>query len=230
MPVIPVEVCVEGVADALAAGSGGADRVELCENLAVGGVTPGAGAIAVACRRLGIPVHVLIRPRGGDFGPDDDEFEAMRHDVRVASSLGAAGVVLGLLTPDGTVDHPRTARLIKDARPLLVTFHKAFDAARDPVEALDALIDLGVDRVLTSGGAPTAREGLATLAALQRRAGDRLTILAGGRVTLADIPALAAAGLREIHVGSAACRGGRTDHATVRGLVERARSVSASDV
>ncbi len=219
MPAL-VEICVEGVTSALAAGA--ASRVELCENLAVGGVTPSAGAIAVACERLAIPVQVLIRPRGGDFVYSDDELLAMKRDIQAAKSLGASGVVLGSLTRQGRVDLERSAWLIEQARPLSVTFHKAFDATRDPFEALDDLITLGVDRVLTSGHAPTAIEGLKTLVELTRRANGKLVVMAGGSITRAQIGPIIAAGLREIHLGSAASRGGMTDSGLVRQIVEQA--------
>ncbi len=219
MPV-PVEICVEGLTSALAAGS--ASRVELCENLAVGGVTPSAGAIAVACEKLAIPVHVLIRPRGGDFVYDDNELLAMKRDIQAAKGLGASGVVLGCLSREGRVDLDRTAWLIEQARPLSVTFHKAFDAARDAFEALDDLITLGVDRVLTSGHAPSAIEGLKTLVELTHRASGKLVVMAGGSITLGQIGPIVAAGVREIHLGSAACVGGLTDAGRVGEIVERA--------
>ena len=224
MPGMRLEICVEGVASALAAASGGADRIELCENLTVGGVTPSAGAIAVASERSAIPVHVLIRPRGGDFRYDAAEMDAIRRDVETAIGLGAAGVVLGVLRADRTIDMARMAPLIAAARPASVTFHRAFDMIVDPDAAIDSLVALGVDRVLTSGGAATAREGLPTLARLVERAAGRITILAGGRVTARDLPAFASAGLREAHVGSAACREGRaTDADLVRSLIDAAR-------
>lgn len=219
-----VEICLQGIESALAAERGGADRIELCEDLAVGGVTPNAGMIAQACRRLAIPIHVIVRPRGGGFVYSEAEYEVMRHDVEAAKALGAAAVVIGLLRPDGTVDRERTARLIEAARPMTVTFHKAFDEAADPFEALDVLMDLGVDRLLTSGQARTAREGLDLLAGLLPRAAGRLAIMAGSGVTMDDIPKLAAAGLREIHIFSSACTDGRTDAEKVRRLVALARS------
>ncbi len=159
---VQVEICVGDVASAIAAESGGADRVELCDNLLVGGTTPSAGTIAEACRRLSIPVHVLIRPRAGDFIYSEPEIAVMRHDIEVAKTLGAAGVVLGVLTRDATIDREQTAELVALARPLCVTFHKAFDQTAEPLEALDILIALGVERVLTSGGRPTALEGIET--------------------------------------------------------------------
>jgi copper homeostasis protein len=217
---ISVEVCAEGLAAALAAGDGGADRVELCSWRGAGGVTPSAGAVTVACRRLAIPVHVLIRPRAGDFVYDLAEREEMAHDVAAARDAGAAAVVLGVLNRDGTIDGRAVARLAAIARPMSVTFHKAFDATPDLHAALETLVDLGVDRVLTSGGRATAREGVAMLAELVRHAGDRLAVLAGGSIARPDIPALVDAGLAELHIGSAACNaGGGTDPEAVRTFV-----------
>jgi copper homeostasis protein len=218
---VPVEICVEGLDSALEAMKGGPDRIELCENLAVGGVTPSAGAISIATR-ANIPVHVLIRPRGGDFCYHGLEREAMMRDVESARSLGASGVVLGLLDADGRIDRETTARFIEAARPMSVTFHKAFDSTRDPFEALDDLISLGVDRVLTSGHASTAIEGLGMLVELTRRASGRIAVMAGGSIRLDQIQAIVAAGVKEIHLGSAACLGGVTDAGLVRRIVEAA--------
>lgn len=201
---VVVEACVESVESAVAAASGGADRVELCDDLVEGGTTPSAGAIAVTRRRIDIGICVMIRPRGGDFVYTDLEFESMRHDIGVAHELGADGVVFGLLNPDGTIDRDRTARLVEDAGPLSVTFHRAFDVSRDPMESLDTLIDLGVTRILTSGQRATALESLDLLAALVRAAGDRITILAGGGVTAANAARIVAAtGVREVHLYAA---------------------------
>lgn len=224
MPGLVVEICAEGIASALAAAQGGADRIELCEHLSVGGVSPSAGTISVAVQQRRPPLHVLIRPRGGDFVYDAAEEQSMRHNIRAARALGANGVVLGVLRGDRTIDVERTRSLIAEARPLRVTFHRAFDAVPDPIEALETLIDLGVSRLLTSGGASEAREGLDLLAKLVDRAADRITIMAGGRVTQDDLPALADAGLREVHVGSAVRRGERTDPLIVRQFVEAARA------
>jgi copper homeostasis protein len=218
-----VEICVPDVESALAAERGGADRIELCENLAVGGVTPSAGAIAVVCRRLEIPVHVLIRPRGGNFVYTEAEFESMRRDIDVAKALGAAGIVSGGLNRDLTVDEGRMAILIEDARPLSVTFHKAFDEVRDAGEALEMLVVLGVDRILTSGRRPRAVEALVELRALHEDCYNRLCIMPGGGIAERDLPAILGAGFRELHLGSSVMTQGRTDSEKVRSLVAAAR-------
>ncbi len=222
-----VEICAEGIASAFSAIAGGADRVELCENLAAGGVTPSIGAITRLCRAGGgKAVHVLIRPRGGDFLYQSFEVEAMRIDLEAARAAGTSGVVLGLLTPEGRVDLSGSRWLIEAARPMSVTFHKAFDATRDPFEALDDLIALGVDRVLTSGRAATAREGLPLLVELVRRSAGRIAVMAGGSIRESEVPALVEAGLAEIHLGSAAALEGATDAGLVRRIVALARSGS----
>ena len=201
---ILVEVVVDSVESAVAAESGGAGRVELCADLAEGGITPSAGMIAECRERISIPLYVMIRPRGGDFLYSDAEIEVMRRDIRHAESLGADGVVLGLLLPDGTVDAVRTARLIRQARPLDVTFHRAIDVCRDPMEAIDTLAAIGVDRILTSGQALSAKAGARTIARMVTHAGNRLAILAGGRIdekNAADI--VKRTGVREVHVRGA---------------------------
>jgi copper homeostasis protein len=201
---VAVEICVGDVESALQADMGGADRIELCDNLPAGGTTPSAGMIAEACRRLTIPVHVLVRPRAGDFLPTSAELAAMCHDIATARNLGAAGVVLGVLRPDGTIDREGTAQLADLARPLSVTFHKAFDQTRDPQQALDLLIALGVDRVLTSGCQPTASKGKGTLRQLVEHARGRIAIMAGGRLSADNLgPIIAHTGVREVHLGSA---------------------------
>lgn len=198
---LTVEVCVDSAHSALAAEQGGAHRVELCDNLIEGGTTPSAGAIELICARLAIPVNVMIRPRGGDFLYSDLEFAIMQRDVEVAKQFGAAGVVIGLLNADGTVDEARVAELVALARPLSVTFHRAFDMTRDPFAALDSLIALGVDRVLTSGQERSAVEGLDLLAALVERAGNRIIIMAGGGVNARNLARIVAhSGVREVHV------------------------------
>ncbi|MBT4499813.1 MAG: copper homeostasis protein CutC, partial [Gemmatimonadetes bacterium] len=183
MDQITFEACVDSVASSVAAQQGGADRVELCADLIEGGITPGAGTIQLVRSRLTIPLHLLIRPRGGDFCYTDDEFEVMCIDIEQARTLGAGGVVLGLLHPDGSIDRERTALLVEHARPLSVTFHRAFDMARDPHQSLNLLIDLGIDRLLTSGQEATALEGADLIAALVQQAQNRIAIMAGGGIT-----------------------------------------------
>ena len=200
---ILVEACVDSVESAAAAAHGGAGRIELCANLVEGGTTPSAGTIALA-RDLGVVVHVMIRPRGGDFCYTAREFESMRRDVREARRLGADGVVFGLLAPDGTIDADRSRILVEEARPLRVTVHRAFDVSRDPDEALDTLIGLGVDRVLTSGQQAAAPDGLPLIRSLVRQAAGRIGILPGGGITAANVAEVVrATGVREVHVHAA---------------------------
>jgi copper homeostasis protein len=204
---IQVEICVGDAESAIAAETGGADRIELCDNLLVGGTTASAGSIAEACRRLRIPVHVLIRPRAGDFIYSQPEIAVMRHDIEVVKTLGAAAVVLGVLTRDATIDVGLAAELIALARPMGVTFHKAFDQTAHPVEALELLMTLGVERVLTSGGRPTALEGIETLAKLVDRAGKKITVMAGGQLSPSNLETvIRQTGVNEVHLGSAASR------------------------
>jgi copper homeostasis protein len=194
------EACVDSVAAAVAAQEGGADRVELCADLLEGGCTPSAGAIQLTRKLLHIGLNVMVRPRGGDFCYSDAEFETMKLDVAFAQQTGADGVVFGILSPDGTVDAARTAGLIRLARPLSVTFHRAFDVTCDPFEALETLIGLGVDRILTSGQEPSVLEGLDLIADLVKRAADRVIIMPGGGITERNIARIVAgSGAREFH-------------------------------
>lgn len=200
-----LEACVDSVESAIAAQTGGAHRIELCEDLLEGGTTPSAGMIEVCRERLHIPVHVLIRPRGGDFVYSDVEIEVMQRDIALARRLGAKGVVFGALHADGTVDVERTRALLGVSRPLSVTFHRAFDFTPDADAALDALIGLGIDRVLTSGQAAMAVEGLTTLARLVTRAAGRIRILAAGGLSEENIGRVAElTGVQEVHVRATA--------------------------
>ena len=204
-PKLIIEVCVDSVESAMAAERGGADRVELCDNLLEGGTTPSAGAIMVARDRLGLKLHVIIRPRGGDFCYSDVEFAIMQRDIALCKQLGADGVVIGLLTEDGDIDVERTRALIELARPLSVTFHRAFDMARDPYQALEQLIALGVDRILTSGQEPSVLEGLDMIAELVQLAGDRVIIMPGGGTERNIQKVVARSGVREVHVTGTTC-------------------------
>lgn len=194
------ESCIDSHDAALASAGGGAGRVELCARLDVGGTTPGAALIERCAASLAIPVFVMIRPRGGDFAYDAGDVAAMADDIRAAAAAGAHGVVFGALRPDATIDAGIMRRLIDVARPLPVTCHKAIDATRDPIEALEALLALGVDRVLTSGGADTAVSGAATIARMVARAGDALVVMAGGGVRATNVAAIVQqTGVREVH-------------------------------
>jgi copper homeostasis protein len=184
---ILVEVCVDSVESAIAAERGGADRVELCDNLLEGGTTPSAGAIEIARKNLSVKLQVIIRPRGSDFCYSDIEFEVMKRDIAVAKNLGADGVVIGMLTEDGGVDIGRTKELIDAARPLSVTFHRAFDMTENPFQALEDLVSLGVDRILTSGQEPSVVEGIDLIADLVRRANDRIIIMPGGGLNARNV-------------------------------------------
>jgi copper homeostasis protein len=197
------EICVDSVAGVRAAKAAGAHRVELCGDLLEGGTTPSCGMIRQARTIAGIGLHVIIRPRGGDFLFDDDEFAVMEADIDTAKGEGADGVVIGLLTAEGVVDATRTGELVARARPLSVTFHRAFDMTPDPFQALETLIGVGIDRVLTSGQEATVLEGLPLVAELVRRAADRIIVMPGGGITVRNVDRIvAAAKPREIHLAA----------------------------
>lgn len=194
------EICIDSVAGARAAQEAGADRVELCADLFEGGITPSRGTIRRARAAVGLGLHVIIRPRGGDFVFDDDEMAAMLVDIETARAEGADGVVIGALTTEGLVDLDKTRALMMAAGPLSVTFHRAFDMTPDPVEALETLVGLGVHRILTSGQEATCLEGLPLIADLVRRAGDRVIIMPGGGITERNVARIVAeARPKEIH-------------------------------
>lgn len=178
------EVCVDSVAGVAAAERAGADRVELCSGLFEGGITPSIGLVGAALAAASrVAVHVLIRPRGGDFCYDATERAVMRADIAAVRHAGARGVVIGALTPDGDVDLDLCRELMAAAGPLWVTFHRAYDVAREPYRALEDVIALGAHRLLTSGQERSALDGAPLIRELVTRAGDRLTVMAGGGVT-----------------------------------------------
>jgi len=196
-----IEACVDSVESAIAAEKGGARRVELCTALLEGGLTPSAGAVALARRQLTIALHPIVRPRGGDFLYSDSEHEVMLADIEHFKSVGADGVVIGILDAKGDVDVSRTRALIDGARPMAVTFHRAFDMTRDPFTALEALVELGVERILTSGQEESAMAGLDRLRELVTRAADRVTIMPAGNIHEANVSKIAqATGATELHV------------------------------
>jgi len=195
-----LEVCIDSMESALAAERGGARRVELCSNLMEGGVTPSAGLISNIRRKLSIDVHVMIRPRGGDFCYSAEEFETMEQDVLTARQLGANGVVFGILTNDGEVDVPRTRHLVQISRPLKATFHRAFDMSRDFGKSLADVIEAGADRVLTSGGEQRVEDGIPTIAKLVQAAGQRAAVMVGSGITESNVyRIIRESGAREIH-------------------------------
>ena len=204
------EACVDSVDAAVAAQEGGADRVELCADLLEGGCTPSAGVLRLVRERLAIPVHVIIRPRGGDFCYSANEFHAMEMDVDFAGQAGADGVVVGVLREDGTVDVERTGGLVRRARPMAVTFHRAFDMTVDPFAALEAIAALGIERVLTSGQEATAFEGADLIAELVARAAGRIVIMPGGGITERNAARiLERTGAKEVHAAVSALIEGR---------------------
>ena len=199
---VSIEICVDSLASAIAAELGGAQRVELCADLPRGGVTPSAGLIESVRAKISIGLHVMIRPRGGDFGYTEEEFDVMRRDILFAKELRANGVVLGILNPSGEVDVERTRELVQLARPLNVTFHRAFDVSADVFRALEDVCKTGANRILTSAGAHTACEGVSTLAALAQAAKGRISIMACGGIRADNVgEIIKQTGVREIHSG-----------------------------
>jgi copper homeostasis protein len=197
-----LEISVETLEAALAAERGGADRIELCADLSVGGVTPSVKLIGTVREQLQIPVFVMIRPRGGDFVYSDAEFAAMKSAIASAKKLRMDGVVLGILGQDRRVDVHRTGELIELARPLPTTFHRALDESADIRQGLKNVIQTGAERILTSGGAKTAPEGAGTLAELVAAARDCVTIVPGAGINASNIARLAEqTGAREFHSG-----------------------------
>ena len=197
-----IEVCVDSVASAVAAERGGAGRVELCSNLLEGGVTPSAGLIEGVRAKIAIGLQVMIRPRGGDFCYSDEELEIMRRDIAVAKKAKADGVVLGILDPEGNVDVQRTRELVELARPLNVTFHRAFDMSAGLFRMLEAVCETGADRLLTSGGEQKCLQAAETIARLAREARGRIVIMAGGGIGHHDAATIIErTGVSEIHVG-----------------------------
>jgi len=201
-PHVLIEVCVDSVASAIAAERGGADRLELCSSLIEGGVTPSSGLIENIRAAVSLPVHIMIRPRGGDFCYDSDEFEVMRWDIMHAKKQGANGVVFGVLIANGQVDCDRTRQLVELSRPLSVTFHRAFDMSADLFRALEDVCTTGVDRLLTSGGKLTALQGSENIAQLVLKVQNRIAVMAGSGIKPHNAAQLVrATGVSEVHVG-----------------------------
>lgn len=186
-----LEICCYNIQSSFIAAQAGAHRIELCASPGEGGVTPSYATIKAATEKTNIDVYPIIRPRGGDFLYNDDEFEMMQRDMLFCKSLGCAGVATGILLADGTVDKKRMNRLVTLAYPMGVTFHRAFDRAVNPFEALQAIIDTGCERILTSGQKPTATEGADLLEQLVKQAAQDIIIMPGSGVRTSNIAALA---------------------------------------
>lgn len=210
-----LEICVDDVAGVDAAVAGGADRIELCSALELGGLTPSAALLDHALR-AGLPIHMMIRPRAGGFVYAADDVASMVEEIHSAVARGAAGVVVGALRSDGGLDREALVRFRDAARDATVVLHRAIDLVPDPVAAVGEAVALGYDKILSSGGAPTAVEGITTLAAMVAAAGDRLSVIAGSGVTPDSVARIiAGTGVREVH-GSASRPGPEPDAATLR--------------
>jgi len=198
-----LEICANSVKSCIEAQKGGAYRVELCAGIPEGGTTPSYGDIVLARELLKIKLNVIIRPRGGDFLYNDLEHKIMLKDIENAGRLGVDGVVIGCLNPEGDIDMKRNKELIDAAGDMSITFHRAFDMCRDPYDALEKIIDLGCDRILTSGQQPKAVEGINLLKELVERAGDRIIIMPGSGVNADNILHLAReTGAIEFHLSA----------------------------
>lgn len=204
-----VEVCAFSVESCVNAQQAGATRIELCGGLYEGGTTPSYGLIKRAREATTLQLYVMIRPRGGDFCYDDEEFLVMKQDIELAKELGADGVVFGLLLPTGEVDEMRTAELVALAKPLQVTFHRAFDVAKDPFEALEAVIRTGAVRILTSGQENSALDGADLLTQLAKKAAGRIDLMAGSGVNVMNAVRLAQTGVQALHLTGKAARKGQ---------------------
>jgi copper homeostasis protein len=196
-----LEICVDNVESAIVAQNAGADRVELCNNLPEGGTTPGIGTISFARNNLNIGLHVIIRPRGGDFLYTNLEYEIMRKEIDICRECGIDGIVVGILDPEGRIDVERTAKLIELARPMSATFHRAFDMCNDPVKGLEDVIATGADRLLTSGQKKSAEEGIELISHLFMLAHNRVIIMPGSGINESNIRFIAeSTGAREFHL------------------------------
>lgn len=198
-----LEICANSVASCVEAQEGGAYRVELCAGIPEGGTTPSYGEMVVARELLDIKLYVIIRPRGGDFLYSEAEHKAMLKDIEVAKNIGVDGVVIGCLTAEGDVDMIRNRELIEAASGMGVTFHRAFDKCRNPKEALEQIIELGCERILTSGQKPKAEDGVSLIKDIVKQAGDRIIIMPGSGVNEDNIAYIATeTGAKEFHISA----------------------------
>jgi len=211
MPNTPLlEACVETLTEAIQAADAGASRLEVCGCMSEAGTTPSIGLVSAIVDRVGVPAFVMIRPRGGDFSFNENELDVMRRDIEAVKNAGAHGIVSGVLEPGGAIDRDATLSLVEAAAPLPFTFHRAFDLAPGLEMALEVLMSIGVRRVLTSGGASTALVGADAIARLGRRAGDRVTMVAGGGVRAPHVCELVQlSGVSEVHARPTRMRSAR---------------------
>lgn len=182
-----LEICVDNIVSAIIAQESGADRIELCGSLTEGGTTPGLGTIRSVREKISIGLHVIIRPRGGDFLYSKAEYEIMKRDIEICGENNVNGVVLGILLPDGNIDIERTARLIEFSRPMSVTFHRAYDLTDDPLKSLEGVISAGADRLLTSGQRNKAEDGMDLITKLVENSNDRIIIMPGSGINESNI-------------------------------------------
>ncbi|MBF4983246.1 copper homeostasis protein CutC [Nonlabens mediterrranea] len=197
-----LEICASNYQSAVNAQKAGAHRIELCSELAVGGITPSYGLIKKVMEELTIPVMVLIRPRSGNFVYSDADFDIMKRDIELCKELGCAGIVSGVLTADFKIDIRHTSELIELARPLPFTFHRAFDHVEHPEQAVVDLVNLGAKRILTSGQHSKAIDGIENLKRFQKIAGDELIIMPGGGINAGNCSAFAKANFKEVHASA----------------------------
>lgn len=197
-----LEICANSYQSALNAEKAGADRIELCSELSIGGITPSYGILEKISKEITIPVNVLIRPRSGNFCYTDDEFEVMKTNIKICKELGFNGIVSGILNPDNSIDIKRTRELIAISKPLSFTFHRAFDCVQNPKESLQQLINLKVDRILTSGLQEKAKNGINLLIELQEIAKNKLIILPGSGIQQKNVLHFKKAGFKEIHASA----------------------------
>jgi copper homeostasis protein len=197
-----LEICANSFQSAKNAEEAGAHRIELCSELAVGGITPSYGLIKQVVEELSIETYVLIRPRSGNFIYTDVEIEIMKNDIQTCKDLGCSGIVSGVLKEDNSLDVKRTKMLIEISKPLAFTFHRAFDCVSNPMETLESLVDLGVDRILTSGQESSVDDGLELLNQLKTKGGQNIIILPGGGVHPENTKKIMEAGFNEIHASA----------------------------
>ncbi len=195
-----IEACIGTLQSGIEAEKGGANRVELCDNLAEGGTTPSAALIQMTKEKLQIPAAVMIRPRHGDFLYSDLEFEIMKKDIEFCKSVGVEAVVFGLLTPEGNIDCERTKRLVETAGNMQVCFHRAVDLSNDYLKAIEQIIDCGCHRILTSGGANKAVEGFENIRKAQELYGDKIEIMVGSGINAENVSMFHNIGIRNFHL------------------------------